>query len=559
MFVEIQHKKTLERIFSPKLGAKTTSYTQRRFFFVKIAQNNKCYPIMNTNANSSRIAKNTLFLYFRMLLVMGVSLYTSRVVLHALGVVDFGLNNVIAGIIIVFSFINNSLSTATARFLTFELGKRENQNVRNVFASAFLSHLLLAAIVLVLAETIGLYVVNNVLVIPEDRLFACNVVYHIVVISTCLNLTQAPANAMIISHERMNVYAYLGIALALSRLAIALAITYTPLDKLILMNVLAGVVSVLIYIFTYAYCHHSFKNEIKISFIIDKELLKPMLSFTTWSLIGSTAYMLKNQGINILINIFFGPAINAANAIAYKVDTAVMGFISNFSTALNPQITKTYAAKEYDSMKNLIFSGGKFSFFLMMILCIPLILETEYILKLWLGDNVPDFSIVMTQLVLILSMVESFTYSIGCAVQASGNIRNYQLVISGITLMNFPISFLAYYLGAPPYAALAISISISSLTLMLRMYFIKSLLSIPPLEYIQKVFIKAAFSLALSIPLPYLLVKELPQGFQRFLLILIVSTFTTGIVVWFLGTSHSERSFIKNAIKKKLGKQIKNA
>ena len=514
---------------------------------------------MNTNANSSRIAKNTLFLYFRMLLVMGVSLYTSRVVLHALGVVDFGLNNIIAGIIVIFSFINNSLSTATSRFLTFELGKKEGQNIKNVFASAFLSHFLLAAVVLVLAETVGLYVVNNVLVIPQDRLFACNIIYHITVISTCLNLTQTPANAMIISHERMNVYAYLGIALALSRLMIAFAITYTPLDKLILMNVLSGVVSVLIIIFTYAYCYRCFENEIKISFAPDKSLLKPMLCFTTWSLIGSTAYMLKNQGINILINIFFGPVVNAANAIAYKVDAAVMGFISNFSTALNPQITKTYAAKEYESMKNLIFSGGKFSFFLMMILCIPLILETEYILKLWLGDNIPEFSIIMTQLVLMLSMVESFTYSIGCAVQASGNIRNYQLVISGLTLMNFPISFLAYHLGAPPYAALAISIGISSTTLMLRMYFIKVLLSIPPLEYIQKVFIKAALSLTLSIPLPYLLVKELPQGFSRFILCLIVSTFIIGIVVWFFGASRSERTYIKNAIKKKLGKQIKNA
>ena len=510
----------------------------------------------NTSSNNKRIAKNTLLLYFRMILVMLASLYTARIMLEALGVEDYGLYNVVAGVITLFTFLNATMTTTTSRYLTYELGRGDVSCIRTTFSSSFKTHLLLATIIMILGETAGVYMVNDVLSIPANRLFACNIVFQTVIVSAGLQIVQVPYSALVISHEKMGVYAYLGIFDVVAKLAVCFAVKYIEYDKLILLAVLQLSVTALIAVFYYAYCKAKFNKLLYISRKIDKAIFVSMLGFTAWSLMGSLANMLKNQGINILINLFFGSAINAANAIAYRINSAVMGFTSNFTTALNPQITKMYASGQYDEMRKLIYSGGKYTFFMLMLLGIPIMLEIDFILKIWLGDNVPEYTSIMTVLVLALSMVETFTYTIGCAIQATGCIRNYQLVISGLSLLNFPLSYVLFMLGCPPYSALAVSVAISAVMLFSRLYFMKTLLGIPPMDYISKVFLRT-FVVAVLCIIPSLFIcYYLKENTTRFFIVCGVTTVSNLLGIYFLGINSTERQFVQSIFHRMFNKLV---
>lgn len=498
--------------------------------------------------NNSRIAKNTFFLYIRMLFILGVSLFTSRILLKSLGVVDYGLNNVVAGVIVFFSFINASLGAATSRFITYELGKNDIKKVREVFKTAFFIHIVMGGIVLLLGETLGIWLVKNVLNIPQDRMFACQVVFQFVIFTAVLNILQVPLNAMIISHEKMKVYAYIGIADAIGKCVIAYLIVLTSFDKLITLSLLQAILVLLTFIFYVAYCKSKFGSVITVSFKCNSYYLKSMLGYSVWSLIGSSANMLKNQGVNVLMNIFFGSIVNAANAIAHQVNSAVMNFTNNFTMAMNPQIIKSYAAGEYSEMQRLVMRGGKFSFFLLLYLCIPVILEIEYLLNIWLGDY-PAYTIIFIRLVLIITMIESFTYSIGAAVQATGKIKQYQLVISGINLLNFPVSFILYKIGFPPYTAFLVSIVISTITLFSRLYFIKKLLYMSPKTYITKVFIRCALVAALAFPIPFWVHGIMSIGFHRLLFVCVSILLVNSVVIMLLGLDNKERLFVVSKFK----------
>lgn len=497
--------------------------------------------------NKKRVAKNTLFLYMRMLLQLFVSLLTARVMLEALGVEDYGLNNVIAGIVTFFTFLNNSLTSASSRYLTFELGRGDLSSLRIVFRNSFSIHLILAVIVVILGESVGIYMINHILHIPENRLLACHVAYQFVIIGAFISLIQTPFSAIVVSYEKMGLYAYLGIFDVVSKLIICYIVKWIAFDKLITLSILQGLTTFIVFLIYYVYCVKKFCEVCSVKLKLEKKLTQSMLKFTTWSLIGSVANILKNQGVNVLINIFFGAAVNAANAIAYRVNAAIMGFTGNFTTALNPQITKNYAAKKYEEMNDLIFMGGKYSFFLLMLLGFPIMFEIDFILKLWLGNgNVPEYTSIMTILVIILSMVETFTYTIGCAVQATGNIKYYQLIISGMTLMNFPISYLCYKFGCPPYTALAISIGISSVTLVCRLYFMKILLYIQPMDYIKKVFCHTFPIAILSAVIPIFICINMCDGLIRFFVVIIVSTVMNVLCIWSVGMNTNERVLVKN-------------
>lgn len=480
-----------------------------------------------------------------MLLLLFVSLLTARVMLDALGAEDYGLNNVVAGVVTLFSFLNNTLTTATSRYLTYEIGTGNITKLKNTFSNSVLIHSILGFIVIILGETLGLYLVNEILNIPENRLFACNIAFQIVIISTFFTLVQTPFSAIIISYERMGLYAYMGIFDAIAKLASCYIVKVSPYDKLITLSILQGLISLSIFAIYIAYCKIECKEAFFISLKLNKSIANPMLKFTTWSLLGSVANMLKNQGINILINLFFGPITNAANAIAYRINSAITGFTANFTTALNPQIIKTYAANEYIEMKKVLFRGGKFSFYLLMLLGFPVIFETPFILKIWLGDNVPTYTSIMTKLIIVLSMIETFTYSIGCAIQATGNIRNYQLLISGISLLNFPISYLFYKYGFPPYTAFGVSIIISFTTLICRLYFMKVQLSIPPIEYIRNVFYRTFLVAIACLPIPLAIYSTMQEGVLRFFILCLFTTSINLINIWFLGMQNNERLFIR--------------
>jgi O-antigen/teichoic acid export membrane protein len=505
---------------------------------------------MATTSDNKRIAKNTLFLYFRMLLTMFVSLFTSRVILNTLGVVDYGLNNVVAGVITLFAFLNGALGAATSRFLTFELGKGNEEQVKKTFCTAFNIHFCMAVIVVIFCETVGLWIINNVLEIPPDRLFACNVIYQYVVVSAFLSITQVPLSAMIISHERMAVYGYLGISDAILKLGIAYLITISSFDKLITFGTLNLSVTIGMYFFYHIYCKRNF-SEYTIAVSREKNLYKKMIGYSAWSLLGSSASMLKNQGINILINIFFGPVVNAANAIAYQANAALVNFSNNFTTALNPQIIKSYANSDHERMKSLIFRGGKFSFFLLMILSIPILLETNSILHLWL-KNVPEYTIALTRLVILLTLIECFAVTVGISIQATGKIRNYQIFVASVYLLNFPITYIFYKWGAPPTVALIISIILAFINIFVRLYFFNLYVKISIFEYIRNVLLTSVIVMFLSCILPIVIHTLMDEGFVRLLTVMLVTILSSAICIYLFGLQKVERLkvniFIKNKI-----------
>lgn len=504
-----------------------------------------------TSDNNKRIAKNTLFLYFRMLLLMAVSLYTGRVMLRSLGEVDYGLNNVIYGVIAMFAYLNNTLATSTSRFITFGLGKNDIEKVGAFFNNSFGIHFCYAIILFVVLETGGTWFVNNVLNIPEDRMFACNIVFQVTIFSSFLQIIRVPFNALIIAHERMNIFAYLGIYDAVMKCLVAIAISHSSFDRFILMALLLLVNEVIVYVMYWVYCRRQFSDVCRLSKHYSKEIIRSMLGFTTWSLFGSTAMMARNHGITILINLFFGATVNAANAIAYRVNTAITNFTNNFTIALNPQITKTYAAGENEAMKKLIFRGSRFSFYLLLLLCYPVLFETDYLLGLWLGDY-PNYSATFTQWVLVLSMVEIFNNSVGCAVQATGNIKWYQIVIGSIQLLTFPVAYLLYSFGMPPYAALMTMVALGIIAILVRLYFIKHLLKISPIEYLTGVLLKCGLIAALAVIVPAFLVYQMEDSLVRFLSIAVCCTLSTTIIIFLLGVSKSERVFLKNVVLKVL-------
>jgi O-antigen/teichoic acid export membrane protein len=500
--------------------------------------------------NNKRIAKNTIFLYFRTLLTMIVSLFTSRVILNTLGIVDYGLNNVVAGVITLFSFLNGALGASTSRFLTFELGRNDTDKLRKVFRTAFNLHAVLAIIVVIFCETAGLWIVNHVLVIPSERLFACNIIYQYVVVSALLSITQVPMNAQIISHERMSVYAYMGISDAVLKLAVAYLIIISAFDKLVTLGTLNLCISLGMYVFYNIYCKKHFV-EYNFGFKTDKRLLREMTGFSVWSLFGHLQVMLKNQGINILINIFFGPAVNAANAIAYQVNNAITSFANNFTTALVPPMIKSYAANEMNEMKNLIFKGARFSFFLLLFFSIPAILETKIILHLWL-KNVPEYSIILTRLIIVFILIESYAFTVWTTVNATGKIRNYHLIMAGIFSLNLPISYLSYKLGADPSAALIVSDILCIAVIPVRLFFLKKAINISIFEYVKKVFGINCVVFAASMILPLSVHLYMPYSIDRFLIVSFASILSSIVAVYLLGLTNGEKKYITNLLKNKL-------
>ncbi|MDL2323458.1 lipopolysaccharide biosynthesis protein, partial [Bacteroidales bacterium OttesenSCG-928-A17] len=409
----------------------------------------------NNKGSYQRITKNTTVLYIRMLFSMIVSLYTSRVVLNTLGVEDYGIYNVVGGIVVLFGFFNNAMSASTQRFLTFELDRGSFERLRSVFGVSVTLHSIIALIIFILAETIGLWFLNTQINIPFERIEAANWVYQFSIFSFIITVITVPYSASIISHEKMSFYAYLGIIEVILKLLIVFILTYGNYDKLKFYAMLTFIV-ILIIRFTYVlYCRKEF-NESKSGFLWDKELFRSMGSFANWNLLGVFAGIGYNQGVNILLNIFFGPTINAARGITFQVQGAVNNFVSSFQTAVNPPIVKAYATNNISFLYNLVFTSSKASFFLLFIISLPVMINTEEILTLWL-KNPPDYSTTFTRLILCDILVGALSGSIHTLVQATGNIKKYQLLVSGILLLNLPLSYLFLKMGYPPQITFIIS------------------------------------------------------------------------------------------------------
>ncbi len=413
------------------------------------------------SANNKRIAKNTLMLYMRMLISMAVSLYTSRITLNALGVEDYGIYNVVGGFVGMFSMLSGSLSSAISRFITFELGRGDQKRLNTVFSTSVIIQLVLSLIIVVLVESFGVWFLTHKMVIPADRIFAAKWVLHLSLLSFVFGLISLPYNATIIAHEKMSAFAYLSLLDVFWKLLIAYLLTMTLSDRLILYASLLCGISLVMRLIYGIYCKLNFEECKNFRWVFDQKLFKEMFGFAGWNLIGASSAVLRDQGGNILINTLGGgPVVNAARGIASQVNAAVGGFVSNFMTALNPQITKSYASGDYKYMMTLIFQGARLSFYMLLILSLPIIISTSYILTLWL-NIVPEYTVIFVRLVLVFAMCESISNPLITAMLATGNIKNYQIVVGGLQLMNLQLSYVLLKLGFPAYFVLVVAIFIS--------------------------------------------------------------------------------------------------
>lgn len=502
---------------------------------------------MTNSENNRRIAKNTGMLYIRMLLTMAVSLYTSRVVLNTLGVVDFGIYNVVGGVVMMFSFLNSSMSSATQRFFSFELGKQDHAQLKKVFSMSVNIHAIIAIAIFILAETIGLWFLNAKLVIPSDRMEAANWVYQFSIFAFMLTIMNVPYNATIIANERMNVYAYISIVEVVLRLIIVFALVWLGFDKLKLYAVLVFGVAAIVWSLYKIYCKRSFK-ETNYNFYWDKPLFKTLMNYAGWNLFGNIAGVTMGQGINILLNLFFGPTVNAARAIAFQVNSAVSGFVTNFQMALNPQIVKSYAAGDLKYMHQLIFQGAKYSFFLLFAISLPIILETEFILKLWL-KIVPEYTVIFTQLVILNVLIDSISGPLMTAAQASGKIKLYQGVVGFLLLLILPVSWVFLSFGFEPQVTIYVSISISLFALLARLIIISPLVNMPISGYINKVVFRIVPVVAVAIILPSIIKTFLPQGVGRLMIIGFLSLVSVIFTIFIIGLTQAERVFVQHRAK----------
>lgn len=498
--------------------------------------------------NTKRIAKNTLMLYGRMLFGMLVSLYTSRVVLQALGVEDYGIYNVVGGVVAMFSMISSSLSSSVSRFLTFELGKGDTDGLKRVFSTSLSIQLVLAGIIVVLAETIGLWFLNTHMTIPANRLYAANWVFHASVLTFVINLLSVPFSASIVSHERMSAFAYIGILDVVLRLLIVLFIAYSGLgfDRLIVYALLlVGVVCIMQAIY-WRYCtRHFLECQLKLSFDVD--YWKEMSSFAGWNFIGCTAGLLKDQGVNILLNLFLGPIINAARGIANTVNNVLSSFAGNFMTALNPQITKSYAAGDYSYMFSLVERGSRFSYYILLLFALPMLFEADFVLTLWL-KHYPAHTVNFVRLILLVTMCDILSNTLINLQNATGKIRNYQLAVGGMLLMNFPLSYICLKIGFQPESTLIVALIVAVACLFLRLLFLRKMVGLSMRRYLHKVCGNVMCVTLAAVVLPTLLYLQMADGVVRFLLMCVLTTLCSALAIYFIGCNRNERNFIKSRI-----------
>ncbi len=495
----------------------------------------------------STIAKNTLFLYIRMLLTMAISLYTSRVILRSLGIEDYGIYNVVGGLVTLFSMVSGSVGTAISRFLTFEIGKNNEEKLKKVFSASVTIQLLLSLIVVFLGETIGLWFLNAKMTIPAERINAANWCYQLSLLTFCIDLFCIPYLSSIIAHEKMSAFAYISILEATGKLCIAWLIAISLFDKLIFYAILITILAVAMRVVYMYYCKQRF-IECHFQFAYDKKLLAEMFSFAGWNYIGAIAYVLHGPGINVIMNLFFGPIVNTARGIATQVESSVYQFVTNFTTAVNPQIIKSYAQEKYDYLYRLICAGAKYSYFLMLILVLPIIFEAEMILNIWLKDY-PTHTIVFLRLTLIYSILRSLSTTFSIAMQATGKIKKYQIINGGISLLILPVTYLFYYFGYEPYYAYIACISFEVVLLLCRSILIRQMILMPVSLYIKEVIVKIIIVTVIAIVPPVINTLLFEQSFIRLIINFIVSVIFTSIFVITIGMNVSERNFLKTKLK----------
>ena len=502
------------------------------------------------NHRGTRIAKNTLMLYIRMFALMLVGLYTSRVVLAALGENDFGIYNVVGGVVAMFTVISGALNSAIQRFITFELGKGKQAQIPKVYSTAVIIQLALALLIVVLAEPIGLWFIDNKMTIAPSRIPAARLVLHFSLLAFVVNLMSVPQMASITAHERMSAYAWIGILDGLLRLAVALLIAHSSADRLVMYAALMASVVLTVRLAYIIYCRVNLP-DCRFRLIFDKGLLKEMFSFAGWNFIGVTSGVLRDHGGNILVNLFSGPAVNAARGVAVQLNGAVQGFVTNFMTAVNPQITKSYASGDNEYMFTLVRRSSRLSFCLLYLIALPVIFNAEYLLGIWLKE-VPAHASLFVQLFLIFALSESMSNPMITAMLATGDIRRYQLVVGGLQLLNLPVSYVFLKLGAMPEVTVMVAVVISQVCLWARLIMLNKATGFPILPFVSDVYITILMKVVcVTLVFPLLVNIVKPDGFAGFAMSAGTCVMATLLVIWLLGLEPEERQWVKDKLKVK--------
>jgi O-antigen/teichoic acid export membrane protein len=501
---------------------------------------------MKENSNK-RIVKNTAMLYIRMLFSMVITLYTSRVILETLGIEDFGIYNVVGGIVIAFGFLNDTLSSGTQRFITFELGRKNFTKLKTTFSTTVLIHYLLAVVILILAETVGLWFLNHKMNIPENRMYAAQWVYQFSILATIVSIIQVPYHSSIIAHEKMNIYAYISIIEVTLKLLVVYLLLVTDYDKLVIYALLILVVNTCIMLSYRIYCIKNYK-ECKFSFIWDRTIFKSILKFSGWNIFGCLAFTGANQGVNIMLNLFFGPAVNAARGVSFQVSSAITRFVVNFQTAVNPQIVKLYANKDYNKLNNLLYNNSKYAFFLLWFLSLPVLLEIDTLLAFWLKE-VPENAGVFCKLILLQSLIFCMHRPFVMAVHATGNMKQTNLSVGTVFLLIVPISYILLKNGYSAETPFIIYILATPIALCFELFFLRKWTSVSIRKAIIKIFIPAIVVSGLSFIVPYITYKLIDQGIVRFFLVCVSSVFSTSICIYYIGIEKRHRIYLINKIK----------
>lgn len=493
----------------------------------------------NHSRHNKRIAKNSLMMYGRMIIVMIITLYTSRIVLQRLGVEDYGIYNLVGGLVVFFTVINAAMLSATQRFLNYGLGKGEETNLGQIFTTAVIIHLMIAGIIIILAETAGLWLLTCKLKIPPEKAHAAMVVYQLSIVTVVIQIATLPYNAVIAAHEKISVIALVSVAMAILNLCAALVLNIVPSARLEYYTLFILAVQVVICGFYVIYSRQKFA-EASASFRFDKKIFKEMTIFSGWCMVGTSAGILYTQGLNILLGMFFMPFVNAARGIAVTVQNAMNQIFNNVQTAVVPQLIQSYARNDLAYFYSLIFKSSKYFSFLLLLVAIPLFIRMTHVLRIWLGE-VPDYSVIFTRILLGVSLIDAISASLMRASDATGNIKKYHLVVGGVLMTIVPVAYLWLKLGGAPQTVFYTYLAISVIALGARLGILRERIHLPVKRFCIQVLVRIAVVLAVGFPLCRLLSEYLPESFWGTVSFFLLSFLIIGLTVLILGTDKKER------------------
>lgn len=489
-----------------------------------------------------------------MFVTMLISLYTSRVILQTLGVTDYGIYSVVAGVVSVIGFLNGTMSTATTRFLTFDLGKSDNSLLRNTYSMCIMIYGLLSVIFVLLSETIGLWFLNTQMTIPTDRMTTANIVYQFAVLSSIIGLMRATYNSLVIAHEDFGFFTYINIAESILKLAVCFVILAVPINKLAFYSFLMFLVFALSFCVQYFWCRSKYE-EASFAWYWNKPLFKEILAYSGWNMFGSMSSMAKDTGLNVILNMFFAPAVNAAYGIAAQMNGVVYQFFASFCSAVNPQVIKYYAQNDKKNMMDLVFRSSRFSFYLILLLSIPIAIEAPTLIALWLG-HVPEHVVSFIRLIVIITAIDATANVIDTSANATGNIKRYKTTIGLISLLNLPLSYIALSKGSAPEMVFAISLGLSFFAFFARLWAVNIVMDFPVKDYLLMVCSKILLVTVFSVIIPLALHVVWHAGLLSAIVNCLVSVIISIIVMLTIGMNKTERQSILSLISNKIGQLV---